>query len=161
MYCPVPIRCSRTVIQTSARSSVFLARLETLAVSWLLKQPARKKRLVGVAARGRWKRGIMLHCMNAPQPEGHMASHIGRRKFLATLFGCAAAAWPLAAWAQPVSKLPTIGFLGSATSATQGQWVAAFVQHLRELGWIEGRTVAIEFRWAEGRTERYAEIAAE
>ena len=89
-----------------------------------------------------------------------MASHIGRRKFLATLGG-AAGAWPLAARAQPVAKLPTIGFLGSATSATQGQWVAAFVQHLRELGWIEGRTVAIEFRWAEGRTERYAEIAAE
>jgi putative ABC transport system substrate-binding protein len=83
-----------------------------------------------------------------------------RRKFIA-LVGSAAAAWPLAARAQPVSKLPTIGFLGSATSATQGQWVAAFVQHLRELGWIEGRTIAIEFRWAEGRTERYAEIAAE
>ena len=60
-----------------------------------------------------------------------------------------------------MGKLPTIGFLGSATSATQGQWVAAFVQHLRELGWIEGRTIAIEFRWAGGRTERYAEIAAE
>jgi hypothetical protein len=72
-----------------------------------------------------------------------------------------AAAWPIAARAQPVSKLPTIAFLGSATSATQGQWVAAFVQRLRELGWIEGRTIAIEFRWAEGRSERYAEIAAE
>jgi putative ABC transport system substrate-binding protein len=83
-----------------------------------------------------------------------------RREFI-TLLGGAAVAWPLAARAQPVSKLPTIGFLGSATSATQGQWVAAFVQRLRELGWIEGRTVAIEFRWAEGRTERYAETAAE
>jgi len=51
--------------------------------------------------------------------------------------------------------------LGSATPATQGQWVAAFVQRLRELGWIEGRTIAIEYRWAEGRTERAAEIAAE
>jgi putative tryptophan/tyrosine transport system substrate-binding protein len=85
---------------------------------------------------------------------------IQRREFI-TLIGSTAAAWPLAARAQPVSKLPTIGFLGSATSATQGQWVAAFVQRLRELGWIEGRTVAIEFRWAEGRTERYAETAAE
>src|SRR5262249_8752470 len=83
-----------------------------------------------------------------------------RREFI-TLLGGAGVAWPLAARAQPVSKLPTIGFLGSATSATQGQWVAAFVQHLRELGWIEGRTIAIEFRWAGGRTERYAEIAAE
>jgi putative ABC transport system substrate-binding protein len=76
------------------------------------------------------------------------------------LLGGTAVAWPLAARAQQ-QKIPTIGFLGSATSATLGQWVAAFVQHLRELGWIEGRTVAIELRWAEGRTERYAEIAAE
>jgi len=84
---------------------------------------------------------------------------VKRREFI-TLLGGAAAAWPLTARAQQ-QKMPTIGFLGSATSATQGQWVAAFVQHLRELGWIEGRTVAIELRWAEGRTERYAEIAAE
>src|SRR5438093_13680090 len=77
-----------------------------------------------------------------------------------TLLGGAAAAWPLAARAQP-PKLPTIGYLGSATPATQGQWAAAFVQRLRELGWIEGRTIAIEYRWAEGRTERAAEIAAE
>ena len=88
-----------------------------------------------------------------------MASHIERRKFLATLGG--AAAWPLAVRAQQAGKLPTIGYLGSATPATQGQWVAAFVQRLRELGWIEGRTIAIEYRWAEGRTERAAEIAAE
>src|SRR5262249_11171872 len=51
--------------------------------------------------------------------------------------------------------------MASATPATKGQWAAAFVQRLRELGWIEGRTVAIEYRWAEGRTERAAEIAAE
>src|SRR5262249_54880707 len=101
-----------------------------------------------------------LHCMDDPQPEGHMASYIGRRKFLTTL-GAAAAAWPLGAWAQQAGKLPTIGYLGSATPATQGQWVAAFVQRLRELGWIEGRTIAIEYRWAEGRPERAAEIAAE
>jgi putative tryptophan/tyrosine transport system substrate-binding protein len=88
-----------------------------------------------------------------------MASHIGRRKFLATLGG--AAALPLAAKAQQAGKLPTIGYLGSATPATQGQWVAAFVQRLREVGWIEGRTIAIEYRWAEGRAERAAEIAAE
>ena len=58
-------------------------------------------------------------------------------------------------------KLPTIGFLGAATASAWGHWVAAFVQRLRELGWIEGRTVAIEYRWAEGRSERYNEIAAE
>src|SRR5262249_22276472 len=97
--------------------------------------------------------------MNDPQPEGHMASHIGRRKFLATLGG--AAAWPLAARAQQPGKVPTIGFLGGATPAAQGQWAAAFVQRLRELGWIEGRTAAIEYRWAEGRSERAAENAAE
>src|SRR5262249_34420862 len=58
-------------------------------------------------------------------------------------------------------KLPTIGLLGANTSSAASQWVAAFVQRLRELGWIEGRTVAIEYRWAEGRSERFAEIAAE
>src|SRR5262245_52497545 len=89
-----------------------------------------------------------------------MASHIGRRKFIA-LLGGAAAAWPLAARTQQPAKLPTIGFFASATSETQGRLVAAFVQRLRELGWIENRTVAIEYRWAEGRPERFAEIAAE
>jgi putative tryptophan/tyrosine transport system substrate-binding protein len=88
-----------------------------------------------------------------------MASYIGRRKFLATLGG--AAAWPLAARAQQPAKLPTIGFLVSGTPSFHGQLVAGFVQRLRELGWIEGRTVGIEYRWAEGRTERAVEIAAE
>jgi putative tryptophan/tyrosine transport system substrate-binding protein len=89
-----------------------------------------------------------------------MASHIGRRKFLATLGG-AAAGWPLAAGAQQPGKLPTIGFLGSASPSTQASRAAAFVRRLRELGWIENRTVAIEYRWAEGRSERYGEIAAD
>src|SRR5215469_7241408 len=97
--------------------------------------------------------------MNDPQPEGHMASYIGRRKFLATLSG--AAAWSLTASAQQAAKLPTIGFLVAGTPSSHGQWVAAFVQRLRELGWIEGRTITIEYRWAEGRSERFAEIAAE
>ena len=78
-----------------------------------------------------------------------------RREFI-TLLGGAAAAWPLAARAQQPGKLPTIGFLGSQTTPpVESQWAAAFVQRLRELGWIEGRTIAIEYRWAEGRTERY------
>jgi putative ABC transport system substrate-binding protein len=82
-----------------------------------------------------------------------------RREFI-TLLGGGAAAWPLAARAQP-SKKPTVGFLGASTAAAAEQWVAAFAQRLRELGWTEGRTVAIEYRWAEGRNERMAEIAAE
>jgi putative ABC transport system substrate-binding protein len=81
-----------------------------------------------------------------------------RRGFL-TLLGGAAAAWPLAARAQQPGKLPTIGFLGATTASFQSQHIAAFVRRLRELGWIEGHTVAIEYRWAEGRLERFAEIA--
>jgi putative tryptophan/tyrosine transport system substrate-binding protein len=82
-----------------------------------------------------------------------------RRRECITLLG-GAAAWPIAARAQS-AKLPTIGFLGASTPAAQAHMVAAFVQRLRELGWIEGRTIAIEYRWAEGRDERYSEIAAE
>jgi putative ABC transport system substrate-binding protein len=82
-----------------------------------------------------------------------------RREFITLVGG--AAAWPLAARAQQPAKLPTVGFLVSGTPSTHGQWVAAFVRRLHELGWIEGRTVAIEYRWAEGRTERFDEIAAE
>jgi putative ABC transport system substrate-binding protein len=83
-----------------------------------------------------------------------------RREFI-TLLGGAAAAWPLVARAQPVGRLPTIGFLGATTPAADGQRFAAFVQRLRELGWAEGRNIAIEARWAEGQSERFAEIAAE
>jgi putative tryptophan/tyrosine transport system substrate-binding protein len=82
-----------------------------------------------------------------------------RREFISLLGG--ASAWPLAARAQQVGKLPTIGFLGPNTRSTASEWVASFVQQLRELGWIEGRTVAIEYRWVEGREERYPEVAAE
>src|SRR6266853_3756304 len=81
-----------------------------------------------------------------------------RRQFI-TLLGGAAAAWPLAARAQ--QKLPTIGYLGTAAASAWAPWTAAFVQRLHELGWIEGRTVAIQYRWAEGRAERWAEFAAE
>src|SRR5205085_2495589 len=73
---------------------------------------------------------------------------------------CPATAWQVAARAQQPAT-PVIGFLGSTTPSGQNQWTAAFVQRLRELGWIEGSTVAIEWRWAEGRSERFAEIAAE
>ena len=82
------------------------------------------------------------------------------RRELITLLG-GAAVWPLAARAQQPGRLPTIGFLGGATASAWTNWSAAFVQRLRELGWSEGRTVSIEYRWAEGRHERAAEIAAE
>jgi len=82
---------------------------------------------------------------------------INRRAFI-TLLGGVAVAWPVPARA---GKLPTIGFLGTTSAAAWSPWTAAFTQRLRELGWIEGRTIAIEYRWAEGRSERFAEIAAE
>src|SRR5262245_8542073 len=85
---------------------------------------------------------------------------IRRREFI-TLVGGAAATWPLAARAQQTAKLPTVGFLAASTASIQGQWVAAFAHRLRELGWIDGRTVGIEVRSAEARPERFAEIAAE
>jgi putative ABC transport system substrate-binding protein len=82
-----------------------------------------------------------------------------RREFI-TLLGGAASVWPLAARAQQAAKLPVIGFLG-ADAAAFSPWTTAFVTRMRELGWIEGRTIAIEYRWSEGRPQRYAEIAAE
>src|SRR5262245_61512884 len=88
-----------------------------------------------------------------------LSRHTRRREFI-TLLGGAAAAWPLAARAQQ-ARVPTIGWLGGATRAAQGQWAIAFTQRLRMLGGSEGSTVVIEYRWAEGRPERFAEIAAE
>jgi len=85
---------------------------------------------------------------------------MNRRSFIAALGG-AAVAWPLAARAQQPAKVPTIGFLGGANATVWGPWTAVFVERLRALGWIEGRTIAIDYRWAEGRPERVAEIAAE
>jgi putative tryptophan/tyrosine transport system substrate-binding protein len=82
-----------------------------------------------------------------------------RRKFITLLGG--AAAWPIAAKAQQPQKLPTIGFLGPNTPSLDSRRVGAFVHRLREHGWTESRNVAIEYRWAEGRTERLAEFAAE
>jgi ABC-type uncharacterized transport system substrate-binding protein len=82
-----------------------------------------------------------------------------RREFIALFFG-AASTWPAATYAQQTGKLPTVGFLGASASGF-APWAAAFAARLRELGWIEGRTIAIEYRWSEGRAERYAEIAAE
>jgi putative ABC transport system substrate-binding protein len=80
-----------------------------------------------------------------------------RREFI-TLVGGAAAAWPIATRAQQPARLPTIGFLGSGTP---NAWIDAFVQRLSELRWVVGSTVAIEYRWAEARNDRFAEFAAE
>jgi putative tryptophan/tyrosine transport system substrate-binding protein len=85
---------------------------------------------------------------------------VRRREFI-TLLGGAAAGWPLAARAQQSGKLTTIGLVVGGTPSSHGQLVAAFVQRLRELDWIEGRNVAFEVRWAEGRMERFAELAAQ
>ena len=82
-----------------------------------------------------------------------------RREFLGIVGG--AAAWPVVVRAQPGRRLPTVGFLGSGTPTTAGPWVAAFTQRLRDLGWIEDRTIKIDLRWAEGRNDRSAEIAAD
>jgi putative ABC transport system substrate-binding protein len=93
-----------------------------------------------------------------------MSAPIQRRSFITLVGGAAVASpilRPLAARAQQPGRLPTIGYLGASTPAAQGAWATVFVQRLRELGWIEDRTIAIEVRWAENRTDRYAEIAAE
>ena len=84
---------------------------------------------------------------------------IKRRDFITVLGG--AAAWPLAARAQQIGRPPTVGFLASGTPSSMSPWTAAFAQRLRELGWVEGRTVTIAYRFAEGRRERYSEIVAE
>ena len=82
-----------------------------------------------------------------------------RREFIA-LLGCAVGV-PIASSAEQLTKLPTIGFLGQSTRSAASEWAAAFVERLRGLGWFEGRNIAIEYRWGEGRNERFAEIAAE
>ena len=84
-----------------------------------------------------------------------------RREFITLLGGGAVAAWPLAARAQQLARLPTIGYLGASTRSIESLRIAAFVERLRELGWIEGRTIAIDYRWTEGRDERLTEISAE
>ena len=83
-----------------------------------------------------------------------------RREFIG-LLGGAAAVSPILGHAQQSAKLPLIGFLGSTTPSLHGPWAAAFVRRMQELGWIDGRTITLEYRWAEGRSERFAAIADE
>src|SRR5438477_7973995 len=82
-----------------------------------------------------------------------------RREFIAALGG--AAALPLTARAQQPGKLPIVGFIVPGTVESHGKWVAAFTTRIGDLGWIDGRTVVLAYRWAEGHPERYSEIAAE
>jgi putative tryptophan/tyrosine transport system substrate-binding protein len=88
-------------------------------------------------------------------------NHLRRRQFITLLGGTAITIWLLPARAQQASKLPTIGFLGASTAVALGRWLPAFVQRLRELGWVEGHTVVIDYRFAEGQTQRFFEIATE
>ena len=83
------------------------------------------------------------------------------RRDVITLLGGVAAAWPLAVRAQQGAKLSTIGFLGTPTPSAWGPFTSAFVQRLRELNWIEGRNIAIEYRWAEGHAERRTRTSPE
>src|SRR5262249_14512898 len=99
--------------------------------------------------------------MKDPQPEGHMASHIERRKFLATLGG-AVAAWPLAARAQQRDRVRRIGVLVAVADDPEGQArIAAFLQGLQQLGWVAGRNLQSDTRWAAGDPDRFRKYAAE
>src|SRR5262249_15878555 len=97
--------------------------------------------------------------MNGPQLEGHMASHIGRRKFLATLGG--AATWPVAVRAQQARERYIVGMLSAGGSSVQAALITAFSDGLREWGWVEGKNVVFENRNAEDRLERLPELAAD
>src|SRR5262249_2906118 len=97
--------------------------------------------------------------MNDPQSEGHMASHIGRRKFLATLGG-AAIAWPLAARAQQPERRGA-GFSGEGTADASARFVAAFRKGLSEVGVVEGQNVMVEYHWLEGRHDRLPALMAD
>src|SRR5215468_9657040 len=97
--------------------------------------------------------------MNDPPLEGHMASYIGRRKFLATVGG-AAVAWPLAARAQQPA-MPVIGLLSGRSPAESTYAVKVFHQGLKEGGYVEGQNAAIDYRWAQGQYDRLPALAAD
>jgi putative ABC transport system substrate-binding protein len=84
-----------------------------------------------------------------------------KRRHFIILLGGAAVAWPFNVCAEQAAKRPTVGLLDPNTPSLNKDRVSAFVQRLRELGWSEGGNLAIEYRWGEGRKERFAEIASE
>ena len=105
------------------------------------------------------KRDIILHCMNDPESEGHMASHIERRKFLATLGG-AAATWPLAARAEQPA-MPVIAFINARRPLLPRHYAPALRNGLNETGYIEGQNVTVEYHWLDGQYNRLPALVAD
>src|SRR5262245_39287573 len=97
--------------------------------------------------------------MNDPQPEGHMASHIGRRELLAALGG-AVVAWPLAARAQQ-RAMPVIGYLNSGSPESDASRLTGLRRGLNQSGYVEGRNLVIEYRWAGNQADRLPALAAD
>src|SRR5262245_42287005 len=116
--------------------------------------------LIGLSPRPRDRNVVsFLHCMNDPQPEGHMASYIARRKFLATLGG-AAVARPLAVRAQQPA-MPVVGIVTGRSPDVSARHVAAFRKGLSETGYVEGENVVVEYHWLEGQYDRLPSLMAD
>src|SRR5712692_10946211 len=98
--------------------------------------------------------------MKPANPRTYSRYSLGRRRFLALVSGSLLAA-PLVAEAQPVGKVYRVGFLGTATPSLMSAWLTAFRAGLRERGYVEGKNIAMEYRWGEGKPERFPGLAAE